>query len=306
VSVTPPRSLFARAARPLRTSAAGLRRAWRKLSARSPDRLVVSLTSFPPRIGEAHNVVRALLGQSVRARKIVLYLSLDEFPDRRVPRALDELVQDRFEIRYVPGNLGPYKKLLYALDDFPDCFIATCDDDRVCPPDWLERLWFAALDHPRTIVCTRGRRILSDDAGFRPYEEWPKIKSFGPSHFLLPLGSWGTLYPPDAFCPEARDRALIHALAPLQDDLWFKVMSLTRDVPCLAVGGHQYMRKLEFEDATKLWDINQTQNDIVWDRTLRHFDLGLEAMLAKEEQRSATRSRRRPLTPGGSARPPRR
>jgi glycosyl transferase family 2 len=271
----------------LRTSAAGLRRAWRKLSARSPDRLVVSLTSFPPRIGEAHNVVRALLGQSVRVRKIVLYLSLDEFPDRQVPRALGDLVQDRFEIRYVPGNLGPYKKLLYALDDFPGCFIATCDDDRICPPDWLERLWFAALDHPRTIVCTRGRRILSDHAGFRPYEEWPKIKAFGPSHFLLPVGSWGILYPPDAFCAEARDRELIQALAPLQDDLWFKVMSLKRDLPCLAVGGHQYMRNLEFEDATKLWDVNRTQNDIVWDRTLRHFGLGLEAMRAKEKQRGA-------------------
>jgi hypothetical protein len=252
--------------------------------------LIVSLTTFPPRIGEAHHVVQSLLSQTVRVQKIVLYLSLDEFPDRRVPQALEALIQDRFEIRFVPGNFGPYKKLLYALDDFPGCSIATCDDDRICPPDWLERLWFASLDHPRTIVCTRGRRILFDDGEFKTYQEWPKIKSFGPSYFLLPVGSWGILYPPDAFCASARDQELIRQLAPLQDDLWFKVMSLKSDVPCVAVGGHQYMRKLEFDDTTKLWDVNRTQNDIVWARTLSHFGLGLESIQTKEGEIAARRA----------------
>jgi hypothetical protein len=289
VTGTLSRSLLNKASKSLRASATAVRHALRKITSRSPDRLIVSFTTFPPRIGEAHHVVQSLLSQTVRVPKIVLYLSLDEFPDRRIPETLKALVQDRFEIRFVPGNFGPYKKLLYALDDFPDSWIATCDDDRVCPPDWLERLWFAALDHPRSIVCTRGRRILTDADEFKPYEEWPKVKSFGPSFFLLPVGSWGILYPAWAFGPTAGDRQLISALAPLQDDLWFKVMSLKSDVPCVAVGGHQYMRKLEFEDTTKLWDVNRMQNDIVWSRTLHHFGLGLEAMRAKENNTSDRR-----------------
>ena len=54
------------------------------------------------------------------------------------------------------------------------------------------------------------------------------------------------------------DTELIRTLAPLQDDLWFKIMSMERDVPCLAVGGHEFMRKLEFDDPTRLWELNQT------------------------------------------------
>jgi hypothetical protein len=193
-------------------------------------------------------------------------------------------LQDRFEIRFVPDNFGPYKKLLYALDDFPGCWIATCDDDRVCPPDWLTRLWNAALDYPQTIICTRGRRIVSQAGSFRPYEEWPKVKLFGPSFFLLPVGSWGVLYPPSSFCSMIGDRELIRTLAPLQDDLWFKVMSMKRDVPCLAVGGHEFMRKLEFDDQTRLWELNQTQNDIVWRTLLQHFHLDLDSMSGKERR----------------------
>ena len=66
-------------------------------------------------------------------------------------------------------------------------------------------------------------------------------------------------------------------------------MSLKRDIPCLAVGGHEFMRKLEFEDKTKLWDVNETQNDIVWNKTLQHFDLGPDSMRTKEERVATSR-----------------
>ena len=80
------------------------------------------------------------------------------------------------------------------------------------------------------------------------------------------------------------DTELIRTLAPLQDDLWFKIMSMERDVPCLAVGGHEFMRKLEFDDPTRLWELNQTQNDIVWRTLLQHFHLDLDSMSSKERR----------------------
>ena len=58
--------------------------------------LVVSLTSFPVRIGKLHLVIRGLLAQSLQPRKIVLSLSLDEFPDRTVPNELSALAGDRY------------------------------------------------------------------------------------------------------------------------------------------------------------------------------------------------------------------
>ena len=277
------RRLFARILKPLRSRTVALRHAASRFGP-PPDNLIVSLTTFPPRVDKVHSVVQSLLSQSLRVRKIVLYLSLREFPDQNIPRALANLRQERFEIRYVPDNIGPYKKLLYALDEFPGCWIATCDDDRVCPPDWLARLWNAALDYPRTIICTRGRRIVSRAGEFRPYVEWPQVKSFGPSFFLLPMGGWGVLYPPSSLSSTVGDREQICTLAPLQDDLWFKVMSLQQDVPCVAVGGHESMHKLEFDDQTKLWELNQTQNDIVWSRLLQHFNLDLDSLSSKERR----------------------
>lgn len=121
--------------------------------------LIVSLTSFPVRIGKLDRVIRALFEQSLQPRKIVLYLSLDEFPDRVLPKQLTALEDDRFEIRFVEGNLRPYKKLLYALADFPEASIITVDDDNLYPTDCFARLWAAASANPGAIICVRGRHI---------------------------------------------------------------------------------------------------------------------------------------------------
>lgn len=118
--------------------------------------LVVSLTSFPPRIGKARLVIQSLLNQSVQPRQIVLYLSLQEFPDRSVPRPLAALTGRRFEIRYVQENSRSYKKLLPALVDFPQATIVTFDDDRIYANDCLARLWAASRATPNTIIYTLG------------------------------------------------------------------------------------------------------------------------------------------------------
>ena len=124
--------------------------------------LVVSLTSFPVRIGKLHRVIRGLLAQSLQPRKIVLYLSLEEFPDRACQRA-HGAENDRFEIRFVEGNLRPYKKLLYALADFPRGNDPHRRRRQSLSSDCLARLWAAAsVANLRTIICVRGRRIRSE------------------------------------------------------------------------------------------------------------------------------------------------
>ena len=126
----------------LRSGEIAMRQATRAAGLWQPEvveDLVVSLTSFPVRIGKLHRVIRGLLAQSLQPRKIVLYLSLEEFPDRALPKELMALTSDRFEIRFVEGNLRPYKKLLYALADFPRATILTVDDDNLYPSDCLAR-----------------------------------------------------------------------------------------------------------------------------------------------------------------------
>ena len=66
------------------------------------------------------------------------------------------------------------------------------------------------------------------------------------------------------------DRSLIQQLAPIQDDLWFKVMSLKQNTPCRALGGDGVMPMLQYEDNARLWTLNENQNDDVWQHLLAH------------------------------------
>jgi hypothetical protein len=268
--------------------AAGLRQ-------RTPtDDLIVSLTSFPPRIGKLHLVIQALLQQSLQPRKIVLYLSLEEFPDRHVPTQLGRLRGDQFEIRYVSENLKSYKKLLFALEEFPERWIATFDDDRLYHRHCLAQLWDAAKAHPRTVVCAVARRLVVKDGQFLPYLEWRKVRSGAASFWLFPVGTYGILYPPGSLDPLVGNRTLFHDLAPDQDDIWFKAMSLKQNTPCLAVGGDGLMPLLEFENKTRLWTVNKVGNDVAWRRVLGHFAMTPATIAAQEMQLNAGDDTSRP------------
>jgi hypothetical protein len=197
---------FGRNGVPLGLARLAIRRSGRELGlwhARIIDGLVVSLTSFPPRIGRMHLVIQSLLNQSLQPRRIVLYLSSDEFSGNKIPRQLARLESDRFEIRFVGENLRSYKKLLFALVDFPGAWIATFDDDRLYPGHTLARLWQAAEVNPRTIVCTGGRLMVTHHGRFGNYRQWPVTLSAEPSFFVLPLGGYGILYPPGSLTPQS-------------------------------------------------------------------------------------------------------
>ena len=81
-------------------------------------RIIVSLTSYPPRINGVHKVVESLYRQSVKADEIVLYLSLEEFPEaeEELPATLRALIgKGGFRVAWVHGNLKSHKKYYYAL-----------------------------------------------------------------------------------------------------------------------------------------------------------------------------------------------
>ena len=280
---------------PLRSAEIAMRRAARAAGLWRPqvvEDLVVSLTSFPPRIGELHRVVRGLLEQSLQPRKIVLYLSLEEFPTRAVPKELAALESDRFEIRFVEDNLRPYKKLLYALSDFPEATIITVDDDVLYPTDCLARLWKAAAANPRTIVCVRGRRIEIRNKEIMPYLEWPVTRSSKPSFLIFPVGGWGILYPPRSLHPMIGQLDLVKEIAPPNDDVWFKAMSLLHDVPSYAIGSTQPVAGLSYKDNRKIWDDHQQGQGfqhMVY-QVFGHFGLTVDTLLDREAELEARKA----------------
>jgi hypothetical protein len=119
---------------------------------------------------------------------------------------------------------------------------------------------------------------------FLPYRDWPLYDSPLRSFLLFPEGSWGILYPPGSLDPAIGDRNLIRKLALLNDDVWFKAMSLMRNVPCSASGQWQRISPIHFKPNVRLWDLNQhgQLTDEALGNVFGHFGLTADTVLAKE------------------------
>jgi hypothetical protein len=116
--------------------------------------LIVSLTSYPPRFATLPYTLRSLLQQTVRADLVVLWIAHDDTP--RLPKAVLRLQKAGLEIR-ATNDLKSYKKIILALDAFPDPFICTADDEVYYWPTWLEELVRSACPRDRVISCHRPR-----------------------------------------------------------------------------------------------------------------------------------------------------
>lgn len=138
------------------------------------EKVIVSLTSYKPRIDNVKYTLYSLLNQNFPPDKLVLWLDEDSFPQRE-----ENLPQDLLELRNFGltidwcENLRPYKKLIPALEKYPDDIIVTADDDIFYQPDWLKILYDAHLENPDCVIAHRAHRIRLDKQGnLFPYKSW--------------------------------------------------------------------------------------------------------------------------------------
>jgi len=198
--------------------------------------IVASLTSFPARINDVHLTIESLFQQSLKADQLVLWLSVENFPNKEAD--LPELLlkqQDRgLTIKFVDGDLGSYKKIIYALSRFPNALIITFDDDILYPADSIDLLYRAYLHEPDVIHCHRGHRMLHDASGkLLPYQEWGmSVQSAQPGFDIFPTGNGGVMYFPGSLHKDVLNEETFQRLARNADDVWLKAMSLKQGVPC--------------------------------------------------------------------------
>lgn len=196
------------------------------------DRLIVSLTSYPPKIPTLHLALETLLRQSLKPDALILWLAEEEFPGRENDLPHDVLaLRDRgLSIRWTT-NTRSYKKLVPALREYPESVIVTADDDIFYPPEWLERLYagYRAQDRKTMVYAHRAHRITLDESGtICPYRLWSHsvYNAPGESFFNFATTGGGALFPPGALHPDVCDESLFLRLAPFADDIWFWAMAL--------------------------------------------------------------------------------
>ena len=190
-------------------------------------RYIVSLTSFGKRLADtAAYAVNTLLNQSVKPDKIILWVANED--KENVLPILENLTAKGLEIRFCK-DIKSYKKIIFALEEFPDDYIITADDDVYYPQNWLEQLLNEHKKNSRKIICHRAHGIRTNENG-EPlqYLQWCHfVKPDGRfSANVFPTGVGGILYPPKCFYKDVVNENLFMKLAPKADDIWLWAMAV--------------------------------------------------------------------------------
>ena len=181
-----------------------------------PGKLVVSLTSYPPRFATLDLTLRSLLAQDVAPVAVVLWIAHRDMA--QLPQRVRALERHGLTIRGCDDTRS-YKKILPALTAYPGAFIVIAGDDMAYPASWLRR-FCEEYRHPGEVLCQVARRMaIGEDGMPMRHADWPHVLDDAPDARVVPVGCGGVLYPPGALPPAASD-ARFRQLCPEGDDLW--------------------------------------------------------------------------------------
>lgn len=202
-------------------------------------RIIVSFTSYPPRIKSVHRVVESLYRQTVKADEIILYLSLDEFPkvEAELPEKLRRMIgQGGFRIAWVCGNLKSHKKYYYALQEFQDAVVITVDDDKIYAETMIFDLMESYKRFPDSVSARIARIILKRPETLEQYVKWEKEEKIEeckdvPRMDLCAIGAGGVCYSPRLVNENWFHKETIMKVAGDYDDLWLKYSEIISNIP---------------------------------------------------------------------------
>lgn len=130
---------------------------------------IISLTTWKKRIGTVCNTIRSLGNHP--DFPIVLVLSEDEFPNRKIPYELNNV-----EILWVTKNVRSFKKVLYTMEKYPGIPVISVDDDAIYMDGFADYIYAMHSRYPDCVISN-----------------FPNVKT---GNIRLPNG-YCTLYPPN-------------------------------------------------------------------------------------------------------------
>ena len=162
--------------------------------------VIISLTSFKPRLKYAHLVINSLLNQTYKQCKICLTLFKGDL--EYITPELQALIDiNKVELIVCDEDLGPHKKYYYVMQKYKENPIITVDDDVIYDNNLVETLIASYRKYPNCVSGRRVHKIRYDENGYPlEYMKWwfeYRIEYSNPSFDLFATGIGGILYPPN-------------------------------------------------------------------------------------------------------------
>ncbi|QWT52208.1 hypothetical protein [Eubacterium sp. MSJ-33] len=242
--------------------------------------IIVSLTTFPARIEMVYLTICSLLDQTVKPKKLILWLADTQFQSiDTLPRRLLRLVNYGLEIRFC-DDLRSHKKYYYTCKEYPEYTIITVDDDIFYPPNLIQKLVEKSKSYPTCVCCNRGHEITFCDKRVDKYNKWKKEATYLniPSAELCPTGVGGILYPPGCFYYDFLNKDKIIECAIMADDLWLKVMELMQGTKAVYTDGFpQWLFTIRGtqKDTLSQTNVHRNNNDIVMEHLEKTYNINI-------------------------------
>lgn len=244
--------------------------------------VVISLTTYSKRIHTVFSTIESLFQQTWKANRIILYISDEHFNLENIPETLRVQMKRGLEIRFVK-DVRSYTKLVYALQDFPDSYIITVDDDYWYPHDLVERLVKHQQKHVDEICCIECGYLMHSDKEFETINNfkrifWEKDIIQYDDRFFILEGFAGVLYPPHCLYNDVSRDDLFLSLCPTNDDIWFTVMARLAGTKITAVPAYidniEYLTvQNEVQDIGLFLENTNGKFDYQLKRVIAHYDL---------------------------------
>jgi hypothetical protein len=243
------------------------------------EMLIVSITTHGKRIYEVYLAIESILRQTLKPNKIILWLGKNEFNENNIPSILKKQQRRGLEIKFC-DNIRSYKKLVPALQAYPQATIITIDDDIIYPFDLVENLYRAHLENPNMVCGLRCHKITFCRGGgqLKKYNKWLiDVQQEITGLDIFPTGAGGVLSPSGCFHSDVTRSDIFTTLAPVADDVWFKAMTLLRGVPCRkVVSGTKALPLYNNQDiALEHINVAKRQNDVQIKQVFEHYNIPL-------------------------------
>ncbi|MCL2206810.1 MAG: glycosyltransferase family 2 protein [Fibromonadales bacterium] len=232
---------------------------------------IVTLTSYGKRTEDtAPYAIWSLFEQNIHPDKIILWLDKENWNLNNIPALLKIEMEMGLEIKFCE-DLKSYKKLNFALQEFPNDVLITIDDDAYYPKDWLEKLLQTHSENPEKICFHRAHAIRKG----LPYNKWKwRASESDNADLLFPTGIGGVLYPPNSL-----DVSRLHEfmqLAPQADDIAYWALAKLKGTKHILVKNGYFefalVNGMDCEDSLMATNRDHGKNDSQFNATVKFLN----------------------------------